>query len=117
MNPLYETLTATEAAALWDLESSTVRRAVWEGRIANQRKSAGTILVTMVEMREKYGPMPSHNAEDFIEDNLTCEDVQQWHEESNATENVEALMDAVDVDCIQIWGSHDGPEPLSVNLC
>lgn len=116
MNPLYQILTAAEAAALWDLESSTVRRAAWEGRLT-YRKSAGTILVNIADMRERYGPMPEHNACDFIADNLSAEDVRQWHEESNATENVQALMDAVSVDCIQIWGSHDGPEPLHVNLC
>lgn len=116
MNPLYKILTASEAAALWDLEGSTVRRAAWEGRI-KYRKSAGTLLVTMADMRERYGPMPEHNACDFIVDHLTPDDVHQWHEESNATENVKALMAAVGLDCIQIWGSHDGPEPLGVNLC
>lgn len=115
MNPIYEVLTATEAAALWDLESSTVRRAAWEGRIP-YRKSAGIILVTMADMREIYGQILEWNACDFIAANLTEDDVREWHD-GEMTKNVEALMDAVGVDCIQIWGSHDGPEPVHVNLC
>ena len=116
MNPLYEVLTAAEAAALWDLDDSTVRRAAWEGRIP-YRKSAGTLLVMISDMRRQYGLMPEHNACDFIADNLTREDISQWHEECNATENVQALMNAISIDCIQISGSHDGPEPLHINLC
>ena len=116
MNPLYEILNASEAARLWDLDESTVRRAVWEGRMPS-RKSGGVNLVTQAAMREKYGPMPRHNATGFIADYLTDEDVTAWHEECTATPHVEALMEAVGVDCIQIWGSHEGNEPVSVNLC
>ena len=116
MNPLYEVLTAAEAATLWDLEESTVRRALWEGRIIG-RKSDGTHLVTMTEMQRAYGAMPTSNLCDFIVANLTREDVRAWHDECEMMQNVRDLLDAVGVDCIQIWGSHDGPEPLSVNLC
>jgi len=113
MNSLYQILTASEADALWNFSGSTVRRAAWEGRIPH-RKSAGTILVTLADMKEAYGLMP--NATDFIADNLTDEDIRQWHD-GEMTDNVQALMDAVGVDCIQVWGSHDGLEPVSVNLC
>jgi len=113
MNPFYEILTAAEAASLWDLDESTVRRALWQGRLEG-RKSGGTHLVAMTAMREAYGPMPEHNACQFIQDNLTRQDVSAWHEDCEATPNVEDLMDAVGVECIQIWGSHDGVEPLDV---
>ena len=53
----------------------------------------------------------------FIEEYLTSEDVTAWHEECTATPHVEELMEAVNTDCIQIWGSYEGPEPVSVNLC
>jgi len=116
MNPLYEVMNASEAARLWDLDESTVRRAIWDGRMKS-RKSGGVNLVTQTVMREKYGPMPEHNAAGFIEEYLTREDVTTWHEECSATPHVETLMNAVGVDCIQIWGHPDGPESLSVNLC
>ena len=116
MNPLYEIMNASEAARLWDLDESTVRRAIWERRMPS-RKSGGVNLVTQTAMREKYGPMPAHNASSFIEEYLTSEDVTAWHEECTATPRVEELMEAVGVDCIQIWGSYEGSEPVSVNLC
>jgi len=116
MNPLYEVLTAAEAASLWNLEESTVRRALWQDRLVG-RKSGGTHLTTMIAMRTNYGPMPEDSACDFIVENLTREDVRNWHEDCEATTNVENLMQACGVDCIQIWGSHDGPEPLHINIC
>jgi len=115
MNPLYETITAAEAATLWNLAEGTVRRALWEGRLAG-RKSGGTHLTTMAAMREAYGSMPKHNACDFITEHLTRDDVSSWHE-GELTQHVEDLMMAAGVDCIQVWGSHDGPELVHVNLC
>jgi len=116
MNSLYEVLNASEAARLWGLDESTVRRAIWEGRIPF-RKSGGVNLVTQTAMRELYGPMPTDNADEFISRYLTDKDVSAWHDEAEISPNVQALMDAVGVDCIQIWGHPDGPETLSINLC
>lgn len=116
MNPIYETVTTAEAAQLWNLEKSTVRRAIWEGRLTG-RKSSKVNLVTLTEMRRVYGEMPTGNANDFIASELTQEDTEQWHNNSEATQNVTDLMRAVGVDCIQIWGSLDGDEPVTVIVC
>ena len=116
MNAIYEVLTAAEAARLWDLEESTIRRALWQDRLSG-RKSAGTHLISMSEMYRVYGAMPEHNATQFVEDNLSDEDIEAWHNEQRATQNVTDLLDALKLECIQIWGSRNGPESLSINLC
>jgi hypothetical protein len=54
MNNIYEILTVTEAARLWSLDESTVRKALIEGRLSG-RKSAATHLTTIQEMRRVYG--------------------------------------------------------------
>ena len=61
MNALNEVLTAAEAAELWGLHESTVRRAIHEDRIRH-RKSGGTQLVPLTEMERLYGPLPEHPA-------------------------------------------------------
>lgn len=116
MNPIYETVTAVEAAQLWNLEKSTVRRAIWEGRLTG-RKSSKVNLVALTEMRQTYGEMPHDNACDFIINELTQEDIERWHNDSEATPNVTDLMQAVGVDCIQIWGGFSGDEPVTVTIC
>lgn len=52
--------TAVEAAEIWKLGSSTVKRACQTGRFApwEARKSAGTWLVTRAGMERVYGPKP-----------------------------------------------------------
>jgi len=114
-NELFQVLTAAEAAQLWNLEESTVRRALWQGRLTG-RKSGGTHLVSMAEMKAAYGPMPEEQACQFIESNLMIQDIEAWHT-GEITENVQVLMNVVGLDCIQIWGSREGTEPLSVSLC
>ena len=55
---LNEVLTASEAATLWGLDASTVKRACQQGRI-EARKSGKVWLVTFVEMERVYGPQPT----------------------------------------------------------
>ena len=54
-------VTATEAAKLWGLDPSTVKRACQQGRFAadEARKSAGTWLITTIGMERLYGAKPS----------------------------------------------------------
>lgn len=52
----------------------------------------------------------------WIESQLTDQDVEAWHN-GNMTSHVEQLMKEADLDCIAIWGSRKGPEPLSVTSC
>lgn len=54
MNILDEVLTATEAAELYKLDLTTVKKACQQGRI-ECRKAKGTWLVTRQAMEEKYG--------------------------------------------------------------
>lgn len=56
-NELWQTLTATEAAGLWELNTSTIRRACLEGRL-NCRKSGATWLIDKDEMYRVYGDPP-----------------------------------------------------------
>jgi len=70
----------------------------------------------VIDERHAYSTMPESNLCDFIVTHLTSRDVKEWHK-GNLTRNVAALMREAQVDCIQIWGCHDGPEPLFVNLC
>lgn len=51
-------MAATEAATLWGLEASTVKRACQQGRMP-ARKSGGTWLVTKAGMERVYGPQPA----------------------------------------------------------
>ena len=57
--------------------------------------------------------MNGHEVAERIENGLTQEDVEAWHN-GELTAHVEQLMSEFDVDELQIWGSHDGNEPLSV---
>lgn len=52
-------LTAPEAADLWVLDDSTVKKACQQGRFEphEARKSAGTWLVTVEGMKRVFGPM------------------------------------------------------------
>jgi len=54
----------------------------------------------------------------YIEDNLTREDVAAWHAGAGMTKHLEQLMSDVGLkpgeDYIALWGSFDGPEPVSV---
>ena len=56
-NEIWRVLTATEAARLWELSDSTIRRACLEGRL-NCRKSGATWLVDKDEMYRVYGDPP-----------------------------------------------------------
>lgn len=78
--------------------------------------------MTLQEIAEKYGdvdeagqPLDSAKAK-WIEENLTNDDINAWHN-GDCTDHVRELMTEAGVECIQIWGSNTGPEPLSVNLC
>jgi hypothetical protein len=55
------TLTASEAAALWGLDPSTVKKACQQGKFSDHeaRKSGGTWLVTVEGMERVYGPKPA----------------------------------------------------------
>lgn len=57
--------TAAEAGELWNLGTSTVKRACQTGRFApwEARKSGGTWLVTRAAMERVYGPKPSTGPE------------------------------------------------------
>lgn len=57
MATIENVLTAAEAAALWHLDLSTVKKAAAAGRFraAEARKSRGTWLVTRSGMRRMYG--------------------------------------------------------------
>ena len=54
---LPEVLTATEAAELWSLDPSTVKKACQQGRFTEQeaRKSEGTWLITRAAIMRLYG--------------------------------------------------------------
>jgi hypothetical protein len=54
MNILNEVLTAAEAAELYKLDPTTIKKACQQGRLIC-RKSKGTWLVTKKEMEERYG--------------------------------------------------------------
>ena len=60
MSKLEEVFTATEAAELWGLDASTVKRSCWQGRFKQHeaRKAGGTWLVTRAGMERLYGPQP-----------------------------------------------------------
>ena len=49
----------------------------------------------------------------YIEDQITDEDIEAWHE-CEMTEHLEQILNDAGVSVIQIWGSRDGPEPLTV---
>jgi len=54
----FKVITSSEAASLWRLDSSTIRRAISEQRLPAQ-KSSGTWLVNTEEMVKLYGmPKP-----------------------------------------------------------
>ncbi len=55
---LKEVLTAAEAADLWNMDVSTVKKACNTNRI-ECRKSKGTWLVTKKGMEQLYGEMPN----------------------------------------------------------
>jgi len=57
--------------------------------------------------------MDKHKAQDYIEQNLTEKDVEKWHK-GTCSRHVSRLMKEAGVDEIQIYGSFDGPEPVSV---
>ncbi|WP_198003911.1 helix-turn-helix domain-containing protein [Thermosinus carboxydivorans] len=64
-NILKEVLTVPEAAELWGLDPSTIKKAIlgqrgYPPRFAPDevRKSAGTWLVTRAAMKRVYGPQP-----------------------------------------------------------
>lgn len=57
---LNEVLTAAEAASLWRLDDSTVKRACQQERI-KARKSGRIWLVTRRDMEEVYGPQPGRD--------------------------------------------------------
>ncbi len=54
---LSEVITASEAAKMWGLDVSTVKKACQQGRI-ECRKSSGTWLVTCSGMEKLYGLQP-----------------------------------------------------------
>ena len=54
---LIEVFTATEAAQLWGLDASTVKKACQQNR-TECKKSAGTWLVTRSGMEKLYGSQP-----------------------------------------------------------
>lgn len=79
-------------------------------------------MATLQEIAEKFGdidsdgqPLDSTKVK-WIEENLTGEDIEAWHS-GNCTDHVRQLIDEMGVDCIQIWGSNTGTEPLSVVMC
>ena len=58
MNVLYEVHTFPEAAGKWELDKSTLRKAVVSGRFkegVDYRKAGGTNLVTKAAMTREYG--------------------------------------------------------------
>lgn len=58
MHEKYQVISAAEAALLWQLESSTIRKAISDKRLSAQ-KSAGTWLVATSNMVKVYGdPKP-----------------------------------------------------------
>jgi hypothetical protein len=63
-------LTASEAAELWGLDPSTVKRACQQGRFtaSEARKSGGTWLVTVEGMKRVYGPVQGRleNKKEFV---------------------------------------------------
>jgi len=59
---LEQVFTATEAAQLWGLDASTVKRACQKGRL-ECRKSAGTWLVTKESMKKAYGDQKENDYE------------------------------------------------------
>lgn len=63
MNPLYEVMTAAEAAERWGLSPITVRQACTGYKKAaprftaeEARKAVGTWLITKIGMERVYGP-------------------------------------------------------------
>lgn len=54
--------------------------------------------------------------DEYIEANLSDEDIDAWHE-GEVTDHLRQLMTEAGVECIEIWGSRTGSEPLSVNVC
>jgi hypothetical protein len=57
--------------------------------------------------------MNSKDPQAYIEENLTDEDIEAWHN-GELTAHVEQLMREAGVDELQIYGSHTGSEPLSI---
>jgi len=55
---LGKVVTAPEAARLWGMDASTVKRACQQGRFRQHeaRKSGGAWLVTLAGMERVYGP-------------------------------------------------------------
>lgn len=58
-------LTATEAATLWKLEASTVKKSCQQGRFSSDeaRKSGGTWIVSAEGMERVYGPKPDDSGD------------------------------------------------------
>lgn len=56
-NIIENVFTSTEAAQIWELDSSTVKRACQQGRFTQDecKKSSGTWLVTKDGMERLYG--------------------------------------------------------------
>ena len=57
--------------------------------------------------------MDKYEAQDYIEQRLTAEDVKKWHK-GTCSRHISQLMKEAGVDEIQIYGSSDGSEPVSV---
>jgi hypothetical protein len=53
---------------------------------------------------------------EWFEENLTDEDISTFHEDSEYTPHVEALVAQAGIEGIEIWGSRTGKEPLTVCL-
>lgn len=58
---LNEIFTATEAAQLWGLSESAIRKAIFDKRLkegVDYRKAGRVVLVTKQVIERLYGPMP-----------------------------------------------------------
>ena len=61
MHEKYQVISAAEAALLWQLENSTIRKAIKDKRLPAQ-KSVGTWLISTDDMVKVYGdPKPDTN--------------------------------------------------------
>ena len=62
-NPIFEVFTPTEAAIVWGLDESTIRKSIYNGKFiegVDYRKSGRITLISKVAIERLYGKIPEN---------------------------------------------------------
>lgn len=103
-------LTEAEQAAVPFAASANA--ALWHGGEWVYADYDGEVAMPIQDEDQSGDYVPVDVAE-LIAGRLSPEDVEAWHQ-CEMTDNAQDLIDTFGD--FQVWGSHDGPEPLTVTL-